>query len=501
MTEITVSWQKMAQDIRALLDQKKFDRARKLARAAAQKWPRIPGPFALLARISLAEGKIKQARAHFDKSRALGLSGTRAHRLGLNIALDGGDAEAVLEHAAPLLDAEVKLTVSECLGIAHSHDALERWNNDPVFWKRLIDMTSPSHRLIHARYTTLFLSRPEEEWPATLESAVFGPDGGPAHAVAFKQLHSAFGNLSPAIAVLARRAADTWPDDPTVKGLMHILRPQTSSPAPDDTAGPGSRAAQLNAVLEDWRATSPDPKVFNALKTQLTPDVLQRDLLRNDPEKEVQVSPVGPSDLVMIVIAGLGDLHRFPFSLIDAYLAASGITGLYLRDGKRTLCLGGIHQIADSYDGTVAGLREILGQIPGANRLAIMSTSAGGMAAGNFGCDLEAETLLMFSPPTNVSPAFLNAMNDSRGRIVQKRLANIEPRDLLDLRARFQASAHVPKTLITYSANRREDRLHAENLGDLDGVELKPLSDTNQHLVLPDYITDNSFLPLLRALV
>ena len=434
--------------------------------------PRKPRLHLLHSEICLAEGRIAEAWEAWKLARLHQAKDGMLDRLAVRIAAVEQDWPAVIFHAEHLAGRGAGIPVWLTQHAHRAYAALNLWKRELAFLEQVLAQNPAAQRTVKYLYQTLFMLTPKNGLAEAIEARLFGPGGGAAHCAAFQAYSAAFGQLPPDIRALAERAAARWPDSAEVKMLQAQLQPAAAA-----AASPGAAPeTQLRGALDRYIST---PSKYPEELRKSVAQVIARDLeekpfgraLLLDNGEAVQVSPPGSTGTSVLVFSGLGDHAFLPFGLLDAYFAALDVTAIYLRDASRNMFVHGIPGFAGNRRKTLDGLRKLL---PGQQRLLALSASAGGLGAAYYGTALGAEKILMFAPVTNVTPQFMQSIGDTRGQIIQRRLARVRPLSLLDARAGLAPSAGETPVAIHFASGNAVDRHHAEYLASLPQVSLHP---------------------------
>jgi hypothetical protein len=120
------------------------------------------------------------------------------------------------------------------------------------------------------------------------------------------------------------------------------------------------------------------------------------------------------------------------------------------------------------------------------DRVVTIGNSAGGYGALAFGALLGADCVLAFAPQTIIDPGALKAMGDDRwiDQLLALERAGALDHDWLDLRTALpSARRRATRYQVYFDTSLRVDRLHAENLRDVDGVRLYRFGHGGHYLV------------------
>lgn len=220
-----------------------------------------------------------------------------------------------------------------------------------------------------------------------------------------------------------------------------------------------------------------------------------RHFIHDDPEKDVQIVRNETADTVMFCFCGVSHRLGLPLTMFQQRVAALPVSTVYLRDFNRFLYAGGIRSLGPDRAATVVGLRVIADDL-GARRLICVGASGGGFAAIRFGLDLDAETVVSFAGPVNMN---LEARSVRKPMAV--RMRKHFPHENFDHRALYLAAKIRPRVIIAFGEHAWDDRLQAELMKGIDGVELIAVSAHDEHGVVPELIRRGEFDPLMARVI
>ena len=186
-----------------------------------------------------------------------------------------------------------------------------------------------------------------------------------------------------------------------------------------------------------------------------------------------------------------------PLSAMHRWLGRLPASVIYLRDFRRVHFLAGIPELGQDREHTIRALHGIVGEI-GGRRILCYGNSAGSFAALDYGAALGAEAVLAAAGPTNLRPEF-NA--HLRWMQPAERIQAMVPGAAADMREVYAARTPAARVRIAYGEHDWDDRLQAENLGGLAGVELRPVVDYLGHNIAMELIRRGGFDEVLEWLM
>ncbi len=118
------------------------------------------------------------------------------------------------------------------------------------------------------------------------------------------------------------------------------------------------------------------------------------------------------SGTMLIAFAAMSHLRPAPFHFFEATTGLP-VKRLFVRDPSLIWYQRGLPGFGDTIDEVAGSLRMIISE-QGVERLVVIGSSAGGYAALAFGCALEADLVLAFSPQTTLDRGWLDEVGDER---------------------------------------------------------------------------------------
>lgn len=276
------------------------------------------------------------------------------------------------------------------------------------------------------------------------------------------------------VAIQLRGVVSRWPDHPLVRSneMAHSFGALTWL----DTARGGLDSADAGTAAE--RAF---PEV--AAKAPSAAE-LRRTVIIDNPARDVIYCKAEDATAAVFVFTAMNDAFGIPLSIFDRYLAALGVSAVYLKDFNRLLYLRGVRSLGSDYQTTVAALRGILDRLR-VQELYVFGHSSGGFAAIRYGVELRACRIVCFSTATRISAELVPQFRRSR-RITTKRYLASATSDMCDLKPFLQNKRHASEIRLYYADGDEFDRAEALHLEGLEGVSLHQVAGVSKHnIVLP----------------
>jgi tetratricopeptide (TPR) repeat protein len=263
-----------------------------------------------------------------------------------------------------------------------------------------------------------------------------------------------------------------WPNDPSLRAFALICG--FRSPEEIVPVTPTGGGFDIGALREQQLRRVVDRAPKNS--------ELRRPIVVDDKASDVIVARAANVDTAVLVFTALTDVVSMPLPIFDRYLAALGITAIYLKDFQRLFYLRGIASLGQRYDGTIRALREICRRL-GLQRLFTLGTSAGGFAAVRYGVELGADRMLSFCGETHGAVGG-TAKLEPGVALIKRRLAACVPQEELDLREFLLSRRYSGKIEWFYSAGAARDTDQALHLSGIGGLTLQGVTGCDDHELL-----------------
>lgn len=190
------------------------------------------------------------------------------------------------------------------------------------------------------------------------------------------------------------------------------------------------------------------------------------------------------SDVMLVAFGGLkGGVGRIlPFEFFNI-TKEIGTKKLYVRDPRQMWYHLGLPGVANSIDGIKDHLKPIIkGQNP--RRVVVVGNSAGGYAALLFGCLLDVDTVIAFSPQTFLNKDLMGTHQDNRWTARLMALYRVGEEKYYNLkRVLFRHRHRKTRYKIHFPEQNRLDYIHAWRMRDVPTVSLRPYESDTHHLV------------------
>ena len=253
------------------------------------------------------------------------------------------------------------------------------------------------------------------------------------------------------------------------------------------------------AALEQMREAFPNMPFARGLLRMLDalPPADPRSRLVTDPRKDVHVvRREGGADTVLVCFSGVGLIGvGAPLPILHRWLGQLDAHLIYLR--RRRLAdfyLDGIPQLGPDPDATAEAIARLAAEL-GGRRLLVYGNSSGGFAAMLYGLKLKAEAVLAFGPPTSMTPEFNEHLVLAE---TSRRLRAEHPDAPLDLRPLWQAADPRPRLTIVRGEHNWDDRLYADHVADLPGVDVREVAGYQGHQVVFELLLRQELLPIMQ---
>jgi pimeloyl-ACP methyl ester carboxylesterase len=192
-----------------------------------------------------------------------------------------------------------------------------------------------------------------------------------------------------------------------------------------------------------------------------------------DPTVPLSFDMDSSSRTLLIAFGGMrGQIGMPPFEFFKA-TGGIPVKRLFVRDLHQAWYHRGIPGHGESLEQAAEALRALIAERD-VERLVVTGNSAGGYAAAAFGMLLRADVALCFAPQTVLDPAVLAEWDDHRWDAQLEALIRdgIVPQRWIDLGAALQDSDGTTTVAVYFDETLEVDRLHAERLEGIAGVQL-----------------------------
>lgn len=147
------------------------------------------------------------------------------------------------------------------------------------------------------------------------------------------------------------------------------------------------------------------------------------------------------------------------------------------RDQRRAFFQLGVSDQFPDWESLLTWQREFRAGLPGVEETYCVGTSAGSLAAIQFGYHLQVDAVWAFGPNTRID---VDTFAEKPGRARLKDL----PQDRLDLAHLLATSNGKTEYHLVYSEDEQQDRRHSEHLADCPGVTLHPKPGSDHNVLL-----------------
>jgi hypothetical protein len=216
--------------------------------------------------------------------------------------------------------------------------------------------------------------------------------------------------------------------------------------------------------------------------------------------RDVLVAARGGAETGAFIFTGIGDRVGMPLPLFDRYLAALGVTAVYLKDFRRLLFMNGIVSLGGSYERTLVALHNMVNHL-GIKRLCTIGYSGGGRPAILYGVELGAERILTFASATGRTPCLTGTPGGLNQAIVSRRTLETVAEERLDLKPFLTSRRHSSSIDLYYAEERKAQEANALYLSDLPGVTVRPVAAGIHHSVLVTLANEGDFVRRLAEML
>ena len=201
---------------------------------------------------------------------------------------------------------------------------------------------------------------------------------------------------------------------------------------------------------------------------------------------------------IVIVFGGLSDKYSFPAATLDHAFAHLGLTAIYLKDFSRLIYLNGVEGLGHNYKDTLSALSLTIQGLPGPARpLHTFGMSAGSYAAMIYGAALGANKSLVFSPPAGLSEDTDKHVNETRSRVVLRRIRSNVNLDNFELSESLEAANKGYRVTACVPAGSAVDCRHAKLIEAMPRTNVQYIKGCDVHNVLPVVAARRGLVSLL----
>ena len=229
--------------------------------------------------------------------------------------------------------------------------------------------------------------------------------------------------------------------------------------APDlvDAAGLVERVRQLQPLPPGSRVLVDESSLSDAIKTDARPG----------------------ETLVLVLRSLMGGLS-LPIVALDHMLAARGAGAIYLADHSLAGYALGVRSLGTDLATTISALTALIAaRAP--NRVVVLAVSGGGAAGIMLGLSLNAARALHFGSALNAEADFRASIGDNRSERVCNRARAAIGRDV-SARIWYDRLPARPLTRLICTADRKVDLAHANQLKDMQNVEVLVVPKGSGHV-------------------
>jgi hypothetical protein len=253
-------------------------------------------------------------------------------------------------------------------------------------------------------------------------------------------------------------------------------------------------ARHLHAAFPDIAYLATLVSWFDAIPRHL-PEPLP---FTDEAEAEIQIVRRAGCDTVLFCFCGARGTLGTHLNLSHEWLGRLPVTLVYIKDFGSHCGGGGYPTLASDRETSVMILRWIAGKL-GGKRIFTLGVSLGGYPALHYGLRLGAEGVLSLAGATDLTREFNEAI-----RPLPPSHANLLenfPDYAMNMRELYGASGRRPRVLLAHSAGERHDRLHAERMSGLPGVDVIAVENHAHHNVVDPLMQRKQYGGLLHRLL
>lgn len=201
------------------------------------------------------------------------------------------------------------------------------------------------------------------------------------------------------------------------------------------------------------------------------------------------------ADQVVIVFSG-NEVVPFAHVVLQSYLRRRPCHAVYVTDRRSLFGVGGLPELGPDLASTARSLRQLSDRL-GAVRRHCFGFSGNGYAAMRHAIEIDADSVLAFSPPTRLN---VGRRHVERTPMIQ-RLHQHLPHMAQDLRPLYRASRRLPAATIVYGAASQGDTRYARRMEEIPNLRLVPIPGYADHDSLSIAIVSGKLMGLLDVML
>jgi amino acid adenylation domain-containing protein len=218
----------------------------------------------------------------------------------------------------------------------------------------------------------------------------------------------------------------------------------------------------------------------------------------DDPAAEIQIVRNRASDTLLMCFCARNGTLGLPLNFIHQWLGRLPVNLMYIKDFRHMSGGCGYPSLGANRAAAIAAFQRIAGELR-CQRIYTFGVSLGGYSALYYGLRLNAVAVFNLAGSTDFTPSFVDSLGPvSREHLDLRRMA---PDYLRNMRQLYASQQFRPRVLNVYSISMPRDRLQAEQMAGLNGVELVGVDGGVLHNVIEPLIRARQLMPLLRRFI